>query len=162
MTLNTMQRCVLQAGYSANIGNGVIAQVLDGGAPRFRRALKGTVHSGNVSWTLNANGYQYLMAFYRVWARNPNQPFLIDLCIDNGVVEPYEAFFDGSPSLTAKNGNLFSVSATLIVKPLVSNDAMDDLIVGVANQGVSFIELTQPLEELVNEDLPNAIGGFDG
>ena len=50
MTLNTMQRCVLQAGYSANIGNGVIAQVLDGGAPRFRRALKGTVHSGNVSW----------------------------------------------------------------------------------------------------------------
>ena len=91
--------------------------MLDGGAPRFRRALKGIVHSGNVSWTVNANGYQYLMAFYRVWARNPNQPFLIDLCVDNGVVEPYEAFFDGSPSLTEKNGNLFSVSATLIVNP---------------------------------------------
>lgn len=162
MTLNTMQRCVLQAGYSANIGNGVIAQVLDGGAPRFRRALKGTVHSGNVSWAVNASGYQYLMAFYRVWARNPNQPFLIDLCIDNGVVEPYEAFFDGGPSLTGKNGNLLSVSATLIVKPLATNDDLDDVLVAVANQGVSFVELTQPLEELVNEDLPNAIGGFDG
>lgn len=162
MTLNTMQRCVLQAGYSANIGNGVIAQVLDGGAPRFRRALKGTVHSGNVSWTVNANGYQYLMAFYRVWARNPNQPFLIDLCVDNGVVEPYEAFFDGSPSLTEKNGNLFSVSATLIVKPLSTSDDMDDLLVGVGNEGGSFVDLMQPLEELVNEDLPNAIGGFDG
>lgn len=161
MTLNTMQRCVLQAGYSANIGNGVIAQVLDGGAPRFRRALKGTVHSGNVSWTVNATGYQYLMAFYRVWARNPNQPFLIDLCIDNGVVEPYEAFFDGSPSLTEKRGKTFMVSATLIVKPLATSDEVDDLLVSVGNTGGSFADLVQPLEELVNEDLPDAMRGFN-
>lgn len=160
MTLNTMQRCVLQAGYSANIGNGVIAQVLDGGAPRFRRALKGTVHGSNVSWVVNASGYQYLMAFYRVWARNPNQPFLIDLCIDNGIVEPYEAFFDGAPSLTEKKGKILTVSATLIVKPLETSDELDDLLVNVGNEGASFIELTQPLEELVNEDLPNAVGGF--
>ena len=73
--------CTTQSGYSAQIGDGVISQELDGGAPRFKRALKGTYHSASVRWVVKDAGYQYLMAFYRVWARNPNQRFLAKLCM---------------------------------------------------------------------------------
>ena len=48
--------CTTQSGYSAQIGDGVISQELDGGAPRFKRALKGTYHSATVRWVVKDDG----------------------------------------------------------------------------------------------------------
>lgn len=160
MALNRMKYCSTQQGYTANIGDGVISQILEGGADRYRRALKGVMHSVASRWVVKKAGYQYLMAFYRVWARNPNQPFIAKLCVDNAEVEDYECFFNGAPTLTEKNGNIFIVTATLKVKPLPVNDAMDDLIVEVGNAGEDLASLLNPLEKLVNEDLPSALGEF--
>lgn len=155
-----MKYCSTQKGYSAQVGDGVIAQELDGGAPRYRRAVRGTYHAASVEWVVQEAGFQYLMAFYRVWARNPSQPFLARLCIDNAPVENYQCHFDGAPTLDSKQANVFTVSASLRVKPLSISSAMDDLIVGTANGGDDLASLVNPLEELVNEDLPDALGNI--
>lgn len=158
MALNRMMYCSTQQGYSANIGDGVIAQELDGGAPRYRRALKGVMHVVNSRWVVTSAGYQYLMAFYRVWERNPSQPFLAKLCIDNPAVEDYQCFFDGGLTLNEKNGKFFIVTAKLRVKPLKIDPAVDDIIVEAGNSGTDLAALLNPLEILVNVDLPNALG----
>lgn len=158
--MHKMKYCSTQTGYSAQVGDGVIAQELDGGAPRYRRAVRGTYHSASVEWVVREVGFQYLMAFYRVWTRNPSQPFLAQLCIDNAPVENYQCHFDGAPSINSKQADVFTVSASLRVKPLTVNSEMDDLIVGTVDYGEDLASLVNPLEELVNEDLPNALGDF--
>jgi len=160
MALNRMKYCSTQQSYSANIGDGVISQILDGGADRYRRSLKGVVHTVSSRWVVGEAGYQYLMAFYRVWARNPSQPFIARLCVDNAPVEDYQCFFGGAPTLTEKQALVFTVTANLKVKPLAVDDDLDDLIVEVGNGGEDLASLTNPLEKLVNEDLPEALGDF--
>ena len=151
--------CSTQSGYSAQVGNGVISQELEGGAPRHRRALKGTYHSVNVEFVVQEAGYQYLMAFYRVWARNSSQRFLAQLCIDDPIVQPYQCYFTGAPTLSSKEANVYTVTAQFRVKPLKIDAALDELIVTSMEDGQALAELFDPLEELVNESLPNALGG---
>lgn len=158
--MHKLKYCPLQSGYTAQIGDGVISQELDGGAPRFRRALKSTYHAVNVQWVVKEAGYQYLMAFYRVWARNPSQRFLAKLCVDNATVEDYQCYFSGPPSLTSKEANIYTVSATLRVKPLSVDKDMDDVLVGIGNNNESIDDVFNPLEELVNENLPDALVGL--
>lgn len=155
--MHTLMYCSTQSGFSAQIGDGVISQQLDGGAPRFRRALKGTYHSASVQWVVQDAGYQYLMAFYRVWQRNPSQRFKAMLCIDNPTVEHYQCYFSGSMTLNSKEANVYTVTAQLRVKPLKIDPNMDDLIVTALEDGVDLAELFNPLEQLVNEALPNAL-----
>lgn len=162
MALNRMKYCSTQQSYSANIGDGVISQILDGGADRYRRSLKGVMHTVNSRWVVGEAGYQYMMAFYRVWARNPSQPFIAKLCVDNAPVEDYECFFSGAPTLSSKLSGVYTVTATLKVKPLLVNIDLDDIIIGVGNEGGDLAKILNPLEKLVNEDLPNALENFDG
>lgn len=155
--LNRMKYCVTQSGYSAQVGDGVISQSLDGGAPRYRRQIKGAVSTAGVQWVVDAGTYQYLMAFYRVWCRNPAQPFLCKLCIDNAPVEDYECYFASALKLDSKVAGVYTVTATLTVKRLKTNDAMDDLIVAFGNEDQNLAEFMNPLEQLVNVDLPDAL-----
>ncbi len=149
--------CVTQSGYSAKIGDGVISQELDGGAPRHRRALKGTYHTASIQWVVQKKGYQYLMAFYRVWARNPSQRFLARLCIDGPDVEDYQCYFSGTPTLSSKEANVYTVTAELRVKPLNIDSNLDEFIVTAGDDGIDLNELWNPLEKLVNESLPDAL-----
>lgn len=156
--MHTLMYCSTQSGYSAQVGDGVISQELDGGAPRYRRALKGTYHSAGVRWVVKEAGYQYLMAFYRVWARNPSQRFLAKLCIDDPVVQHYQCYFTGPPVLNSKEGKIYTVTAQFRVKPLNISAEMDELIITAIEEGNDLAEIFKPLEKLVNEDLPNALG----
>lgn len=160
MGLNSLMYCSTYQGYSVSLGNGVISQVLDGGADRYRRALKGVPHTVNSRWVVTEYGYQYLMAFYRVWQRNPNKPFYAKLCIDDSELRDYQCFFDANSSLmlAEQRGNLFVVTATLKAKPSKIDPDMDDIIVEVGNTGTDLAALLNPLEKLVNEDLPKALG----
>jgi len=164
MGLNSLMYCSTYQGYSASIGNGVISQVLDGGADRYRRSLKGVPHSVSSRWVVTESGYQYLMAFYRVWQRNPNKPFIAKLCVDDSVLQDYQCYFDASNGLVLaeQRGKLFVVTGTLKVKPLKIDPAIDDIIVDVGNSGTDLAALLNPLEKLVNEDFPNALGNIDG
>lgn len=160
MELNKLMYCSTYQGYSANIGNGVTSQELDGGADRYRRALKGVPHTVSSRWVVTEYGYQYLMAFYRVWQRNPNKPFYAKLCIDDSELRDYQCFFDAKTglTLTEQRGRLFVVTGTLKVKPLKVDPAMDDIIVDAGNAGTDLAALLNPLEILVNVDLPKALG----
>ncbi|USA54573.1 hypothetical protein NDN13_05095 [Acinetobacter sp. C32I] len=162
MVLNRMMYCSTQEGYSANIGDGVMSQILDGGADRYRKSLKGVMHTVSSRWVVQESGYQYLMAFYRVWARNPSQPFLAKICVDNAPVEDYECFFSGAPTLSSKEADVYTVTATLKVKPLPVNETLDDIIIGVGNEGGDLAALLNPLEKLVNQDLPDALETYNG
>lgn len=160
--MNRLKYCVTQSGYSAKLGDGVISQKLDGGASRYRRSLKNVAHSVSVQWVIQEAGYQYLMAFYRVWRRKPNQPFIATLVIDDAPVQDYQCFFTESPTLSSKQGLVFTVTATLEVKPLVEDEDMDDLIVEFGNESNDDLgSLTNPLEKLVNVDLPDALENLD-
>lgn len=160
--MNRLKYCVTQSGYTAKVGDGVISQRLDGGASRYRRSLKNVSHTVNVQWVIKSGGYQYLMAFYRVWRRTPSQPFLARLIIDDGEAEDYQCFFVDSPTLSAKEGSVYTVTAQFEVKPQPEDEGMDDFIVEVGNDGGSdgLWDWVNPLEELVNEDLPNAMEGI--
>lgn len=160
--MNRMKYCVTQSGYSAKLGDGVVSQALDGGASRYRQALKNVPHAVNVQWVVKEGGYQYLMAFYRVWRRKPNQPFLAKLIIDDASAEEYKCFFKTSPTLSEKNGKIFTVTSQLEVMPALENKDMDDLLVEFGNQSdEDLFDLANPLEKLVNVDLPNALENLD-
>ncbi len=40
---------------------------------------------------------------------------------------------------------------------MIADDVFDELLVAVGNQSIDLGELMDPLEELVNVDLPNAL-----
>ena len=162
VTMNRLKYCVTQSGYSAKLGDGVVSQELDGGAARYRRSLKNVAHVVNVQWIVKEGGYQYLMAFYRVWRRAPNQSFLAKLIVDDALAQDYQCYFKSSPTLSEKNGKIFTVTAQLQVNPLSENTAMDDLLVKYGNESSDDLaDLVNPLEKLVNEDLPEALENLD-
>lgn len=147
----------LQAGYSGEVDSGVIQQKLDGGAPRFRRASKNNANSVNCSWKLDELGYQYCMAFYRKWMRNPAQSFLIEMFLDDPIVQNYECWFvPNSLKLNSKNGPIYNVSAQFTVKPKKISESFDDEIIDIVNNDRN--KLFNPMDKLANVDLPNATG----
>lgn len=155
--LNRLAYCVRQSGYTVEFGNNVITQKLEGGPSRYRIDSKNNVHLVNSTWAVNKRGYQYLMAFFHVWQRNPSQPFLAELIIDNAELEQYECFFsNGGFRLDSKNGRIYTVSAMLEVAAKPRDDAFDDAIVMLGNS--QAFNVLNPLEKLVNEDFPNALG----
>lgn len=158
--LNRLAYCVQQSGYTVDFGTSVIAQELEGGPSRYRVDSKNNVHYVNSTWVVSAKGYQYLIAFFHVWQRNPSQPFLAKLIIDNAVLDEYECFFrNGGFRLDSKNGRIYTVSATLEVAAKLRDDVFDDTLVMLGNDQV--LDVLNPLEKLVNEDLPNALGDLN-
>lgn len=155
--MHILQQCINQQGYSVQLGNGVIGQQLDGGAPRYRKDIKNASHTVNVNWVVDETDYQYLMAFYAVWADNPSMPFVVKLIIDEPILSEYNCSFILPINLDNKNGNAYTVSSQLSVKAKPRNKAMDELIVGVRDSGGDLTELVNPLEKLANEDLPDAL-----
>lgn len=152
--MNKLAYCIRQSGYAVEHGNNVIQQQLDGGPCRYRRDIRGNSHLVNSSWITRKKGYQYLVAFFNVWQRNPNQPFLASLIIDDAELQEYECFFKSGFRLDAKEGGIYTCSATLEVKAKLRNDAFDDTLVALGSDSNIF----EPLEELVNVNLPNALG----
>lgn len=154
--LNKLAYCVQQSGYTVEFGNNVIVQELEGGPSRYRVDSKNNVHYVNSTWVVKKKGYQYLVAFFHVWQRNPSQPFLAQLIIDDALLEAYECFFrNGGFRLDSKNGPVYTVSAILEVTAKPRDDGMDDLLVMLGNGDT--LDIFDPLEKLVNEDLPNAL-----
>jgi hypothetical protein len=154
--MNRLMLAPLQAGYSVQLGNDVISQRLEGGASRHERATIGSSHTVNLQWACPLGDYQYLMAFYRIWQRNPSQAFVMRLVIDAHVAQDYQCHFvPESIQLTSKSGAIHYVSAQVEAKALIPDDLFDEAIVTTWNAG---LEDSLPLlEQLVNQDLPDAL-----
>ncbi|BFM82754.1 hypothetical protein JUNP543_1072 [Acinetobacter baumannii] len=158
--MNTLKYCSTQEGYSASLKSGVITQELDGGAPRSRRGLKNGYHTVNVQWKVLEDGFQYLDAFYNVWCEAPNQKFSASLRVNGPEFKPYECLFVAdSFQLSSMQGPVYTVTAQLRVKPIVDSE-LNKIIVETGNDGKDLASLFNPLEELVNDDLPRAMEGI--
>ncbi|EOQ73464.1 hypothetical protein [Acinetobacter lactucae] len=155
--MNTLMYCSTQEGYSASLKSGVISQELDGGAPRYRRGLKNGYHTVNVQWKVFDAGFQYLDAFYNVWCETPGQRFNASLRVNGPEFKPYECYFvEESFQLSSMQGPVYTVTAQLRVKPIVDSE-LNHIIVETGNGNQDLASIVNPLEELVNEDLPNAM-----
>lgn len=154
--MNRLKLCPTQAGYSVQFGGGVIAQRLNGGASRFEVDVLGASHTVNLSWTTDQGGYQYLMAFHRLWQRNPSQPFLARLIIDDHQARDYQCHFvPDTLMLSAKTGKAHTVTAQIEAKAKTPDYAFDQSIVDT--WGTFPADSIGRLEQLVNVDLPDAL-----
>lgn len=158
--MNTLMYCSTQEGYSASLKSGVRSQELDGGAPRYRKGLKNAYHIVNVQWKVLDVGFQYLDAFYNVWCDTPGQKFIASLRVNGPEFKPYECYFvEDSFQLSSMDGPVYTVTAQFRVKPIVDAE-LNKIIVEAGNDGQDLASLTNPLEELVNDDLPSAMEGI--
>ncbi|MFW1763777.1 hypothetical protein [Acinetobacter calcoaceticus] len=158
--MNTLKYCSTQEGYSASLKSGVLSQELDGGAPRYRRGLKNGYHTVSVQWKVFDVGFQYLDAFYNVWCETPGQRFYASLRVNGPEFKPYECYFvEDSFQLTSMQGPVYTVTAQLRVKPIVDSE-LNWTIVDAGNDGQDLASIVNPLEKLVNEDLPDAMEGI--
>ncbi|MEG2269108.1 MAG: hypothetical protein RSC68_32835, partial [Acinetobacter sp.] len=65
-------------------------------------------------------------------------------------------FFKSGFRLDSKEAKVYTCSATLEVKAKLRDDTLDDTLVALG----SGSDIFEPLEELVNKDFPNALGGL--
>lgn len=147
----------LQAGYSAEVDTGIIMQQLDGGAPRFRVGSVNNTGSVACNWKLDELGYQYAMAFYRIWCRTPSKPFHVEMFLDDPEVKNYTCWFvPNSLKLTSKNGLIYNVSAQLIVESQQFSYESDKFIVDLVTDGDPGV--INPIEKIANVDMPEHLG----
>lgn len=121
-----------QANYTSapNSANpGVVSTQLDGGASRFRADQLGTSLVYTIQWTCNKKNYNYLMAFWRTAVNFGADPFTIDLILDSGDLQTYEAHFvPGTFGLTGQSGETYIVAASIEVLPEASYASGDAAI----------------------------------
>lgn len=152
-TFYKMTLCPTQDGYSVQHPFSINRMQLDGGSTRFRKGKKGLPSSVSVQWVVDKNGYDYLLAFYRLWeSQTPRiNPFLLDLIIDESALIEYSCFFSSGLALSSVNGPIRTVTASLEVSAKKPDAAVDEIIV------LGVLDLVNPLEKLTNTDLPNAL-----
>ncbi|MDQ2139590.1 hypothetical protein RBI14_15600 [Alcaligenaceae bacterium B3P038] len=150
----------IQAGYSIQPDDGILAIKLDGGASRTSVVTQGNVGVVSVNWALSPAEYSLLAGFHRIWKRSL-EPFLIDLVLDAAESDRYEAMFvPNTFALTGKSGSVHMVSAQLEVVPLEffddpATDPGEALVMLNEEYGRAAPLVINDLEKLVNEDLPN-------
>ena len=151
----------MQSGYSFSPGNNMLEQQLLGGFARQRSMFVNNVHMVNVSVLLKSKTHaQYFWAFWRSHTLNP-QPFLWRLITDSSEMQDHTCqFVAESLSVGERQGVIYSVSFQVRCKPLNNGDlAFDQSIVDIWDAG-GPVDMFNLLEQLVNESLPNALGGL--
>ena len=154
--MNKLAYCVQQSGYTFTHGNNVIVQELEGGPSRYRRSRKRNSHIVSVNFTVKKEGYDYLVAFFNVWAMNPAMPFLAMLIIDDAELAEYKCAFRSEFHLDSKDGPIFKVSTTFEVQAKLRNIDNDLLLVLLGNN--HLLDRYTNIEKIPNIWLPNAVG----
>ncbi len=158
--MNNFALCPLQRGYAPEVANNILEQELMGGFARQRVQFINNVHTVTASVMLDDKGkQQYWWAFWRSHQENP-RPFLWRLIVDDTEMTTYVCqFVAGSLRLNERDGKVYSVSFGLRLKPNNTGTDFDETIIGLWESGDPR-KLLNLLEKLVNEDLPDALGGL--
>jgi hypothetical protein len=115
--------------YSVERHPETISARVGGGPSRYRRDILGNVFDVEVSFILDAEEYDYLMAFYRTATIHGSIPFEIDLITDSSGISEKTAYFAGGqpPKLTGQRGLAYYVSAQLeVFSPISDTETTDD------------------------------------
>lgn len=159
--INSFALCPLQRGFTPDVSNGLLEQALAGGFARQRMQFINNVHTVNPSVLLDTKlKQQYFWAFWRNHTRDAPRPFMWRLMIDDTEMTDYQCqFVAGSLQVQERSGIVYAVSFGLRCTPNLSNSGFDETIINIWESGdpVAFLNL---LEKLVNEDLPDALGGI--
>lgn len=151
--------CPLLDSYSVTLGNDVLTTQYENGMPRQRLNGVGRPHSISVSFRHKAQHQEYILAFWRLYRA---RAFAMRLIVDNTDMRWYECRFIGEPQLQALGGDVFEFGVALIVKPKPLNAEVDKVFVHLYEKtGGDISGFTNPLEKLVNEDLPDALGSLN-
>jgi hypothetical protein len=145
-----------QQSYSAEDGVEVVSIGVEGGFARRRRDVIGSTTRIPVQWTVNADEYDYLQAFYYTGTNTGADAFNIDLMIDNSTLDEYSAnFVVDTFETSSTRGDQYTVSAELEVRRIARDANFDNSLIAVINAaGVNARNLMNTLEKVANEDLP--------
>lgn len=149
----------LRDGYGFNLGRDVVTTETTGGMPRQRRDGVGKVHRASTSYRCNKAQWQYLSAFLRAYA---GLPFLAFLQLDDADCGWYESrIISDNIGGGVVGAGYVDVSLELVAKPKPYDVDTDITLTTIYQMTDGQIDLYfRQLEKLVNEDLPNAIGGL--
>ena len=142
-----------QSGYSVQHSYPIDRMQMGGGASRLRKGKKNLPLLVTLQWLTDKAGYDYLKAFYELWLNQSPaiNPFLIDLIIDYGDLLEYSCIFTDGIRLDQVAGHAYYISANIEAKAKKRNNDQDEVII------LGVLDLLNPLEQLVNVDLPNAL-----
>jgi len=142
-----------QSGYSVQHPYAINRMQMDGGASRFRKGKKNAPALVTLQWMTDKNGYDYLKAFYELWQDQypAINSFLLDLIIDDSELMEYSCDFTSGLRLDQVAGHAYYISADIEATAKKRNNVQDEAII------LGVLDLLNPLEQLVNVDLPNAL-----
>lgn len=160
--MNNFALCPLQRGYTPRVANNLLEQELKGGFSRQRVQFVNNVHTVTASVMLDEKiKQQYWWAFWDSHQDNA-RPFLWRLIVKETEMTTYVCqFVAGSLNIGERDGKVYSVSFDLRLKPNNTGKDFNETIIGLWESGDPR-KLLNLLEKLVNEDLPDALGGIDG
>lgn len=151
--------CPLRDSYIPTLGNDVITTQYENGMPRQRLAGVGRPHQTPVSFRHKAKHQDYILAFWRVYRA---RAFAMRLILDGTDLAWYECRFIGEPSLNVLGGGVFEFSINLVCRPKPLDIEQDKVFIELYEQtGGDISTFFNLLEKLVNEDLPDALGGLN-
>ncbi len=142
--------------YNPTLGDGVLTQQLTAGMPRQRRNFIGATHGVTLSWSLNIDEMELLLAFYFANQYDP-QPFLMDLIFDYTSLKEYQVAFIGSLKWS-KEGNLWRANIDAVAKPSPRSPDDDDKVIEAWRLGL--IQASPSLEKLANKAAADALEPF--
>lgn len=143
--------------------DGVVRNILEGGAARYRRDIQKTSKSVQCTFICTALEYQYLRAFYRTWVDNPSGAFLADLVIDGMDLTTHSCYFiPGTFILTSQQGGSYTVQAQLEVRPLDYDTELDSTYVALVGEyGLNDWQIYVDLFDIViNVEFPPLTTGY--
>ncbi|WP_227430383.1 hypothetical protein [Psychrobacter sp. I-STPA6b] len=147
--------CPLRDSYNPTLGNDVITTQYENGMPRQRLAGIGRPHRTPVAFRHKAIHQDYLLAFWRLYRA---KPFAMRLILDSTDLQWYECRFVGDAQIKDLGNKVFEFAIEIVAKPKPLNLKVDEAVIWAYGQTDGDLSsFFNPLEKLVNEDLPNAV-----
>lgn len=150
-----------QAGYSQAPGSEKAEVGLQGGRSWRRKTKEGASSLVEASWLLTKGQYGVFWSFYRAHTQRGVSVFQMDLVLEGEELPEVDCYFVGEPALTGKNGDTYTVGATLEVIRPVYDAALDEAVVGsyfAYGEGVATI--FDRMAIFANEDMPDTLGSI--
>lgn len=146
-------------GYSFNLARNVISTETIVGLPRERKDSVGKAHSVNATYKCTRAQWRYFLAFSRAYE---GLPFLAYLLLDDIDHQWYQCSIVGEYLPVSTLGDqIFTVQLSLFAKPIKYDVEADKTITAIYEMTDGQIEkYFNMLAKLVNEDLPEALGGL--
>ncbi len=96
--------------YSAILGNDVNVVAMASGMPRRRRTKIGATHKARLEFSLTAEHYDYLMAFWRL---TRSETFACRMFTTNSHLQWYQVQWGGVPTITNHGGGVFTFACDI-------------------------------------------------